>query len=245
MKNISFMKKEFSKPIFIFLISSSLLWILLMGLSIHYYPGGSFGDPTTEGFSFFYNAISDLGRFNATNGEPNTVSRVLSITAINIVSIATILYFGVIWKYFQDRKSTRWLSIIGSVSGVACSCCYIMLSYAAADTVFPFHKNLLTIFPTFFFITVVFYMIAFYMKKDFPRINADSYAVLIAAAIAFIIVLIVGFVQGDELDRIGRRAGNTLFNFVQIFVYSLQGIGAYIYIQRQNRKKVVEENAKE
>ncbi len=216
-----------------------------MGLAIHHYPGGSFGDPTTEGFSFFYNAISDLGRFIATNGEPNTASRVLSIIAINIVSICSILYFSFIWIYFQDRKATKWLSLIGSVNGVACSICYILLSYAAADAVYPYHKNLLTIFPAFFFISVVFYMIVFYMNKDFPRINADSYAVLIAAAVAFIITLIVGFVQGGDLDRIGRRAGNTLFNFVQIFVYSLQGIGAYIYIQRQGKKEPVLEDAKE
>lgn len=236
MKRIDFKNTNFQKFIFIFLIFSSSLWFILMGLSIHFYPGGRIGDSTTEGFSFLYNPISDLGRFDAWNGEPNTVSRVLSIIAINIVSISLAFYFLVIWKYFQEKKALKWLSLLGSLSGVACSICYFLLSYAAADTIYPMHKKLLTIFPIFFFISVILYIVVFFMKKDFPKISAYSLVAMMLVAVALTITVVIGFIQGGELDRVGRRAGNTLFNIFQTLVFGLQGIGAYIYIQRQNKR---------
>ena len=239
MKRFHLIERDIQKNIFIFLTLSSFLWIILMGLSIHYYPGGSFGDSTTEGFSFLYNAISDLGRFTAVNGESNSVSRVLSIIAINLVCISIALYFSIIWRFFRKKKVTKWLSIFGSISGVICSISYFALAYAAADTIYPIHKKLLTIFPIFFFISVLLYIIVFFIEKEFPKINAYSFVALMLAVTALTITVIIGYVQGGELDKTGRRAGNTLFNFIQIFVYGLQGIGAYIYIKRQSKKEIV------
>ncbi|MCE7748065.1 MAG: hypothetical protein GPJ51_06690 [Candidatus Heimdallarchaeota archaeon] len=239
MKGIHLIERDIQKYIFIFLTISSFLWIILTGLSIYYYPGGSIGDSTTEGFSFFYNAISDLGRFTAQNGESNSLSRALSIIAINLICISIALYFSVIWRFFRKKKVTKWLSIFGSISGVICSISYFALAYAATDTIYPIHKKLLTIFPVFFFISVILYIIVFFKEKEFPKINAYSFVALMLAAVALAITVIIGFVQGGELDKIGRRAGNTLFNFIQIFVYGLQGIGAYLYIKRQSKREIV------
>lgn len=239
MTRIHLIERDIQKTIFIFLTFSSFLWIILMGLSIYYYPGGSFGDSTTEGFSFFYNAISDLGRFTAVNGESNSVSRVLSIIAINLICIGIALYFSVIWRFFRKKKTTKWLSIFGSITGVICSISYFALAYAAADKIYPIHKKLLTIFPVFFFISVNLYIIVFFIEKEFPKINAYSFVALMLAAIALTITVVIGFVKGGELDKTGRRAGNTLLNFIQILAYGLQGLGAYIYVKRQSKTEIV------
>ena len=244
MKRIDFKNQNLQKSVYIFLIFTSFLWIILMGISVHYYPGGRIGDSTSEGFSFLYNPISDLGRVNGWNGEPNTVSRVLSIIAINIFSLALMSYYLVIWVHFQEKKVTRWLSLLGSITGVACSICYIILSYAAADTIYPLHKQLLTTFPIFFFLSVVLYLVVFFMKKDFPKINAYSLTTVTLAALALGIVVAIANNQGGEFDRIARRLGNTIFNMIQTIVFCILGFGAYIYIQRQNKIEIVRKNAK-
>jgi hypothetical protein len=211
-----------------------------MGVSVYYYPGGRHGDSTSEGYSFLYNPISDLGRINAWNGEPNTVSRVISIIAINTLCIGSILYYLVIWIHFQDKKTSKWLSLLGSLAGIVCSICYFILAYAAADTIYPMHKKLLTIFPTFFFFSVVLYIIAFFMKRDFPKINAYSLIFVILTALALAITVAISNKQGGEFDVIARRMGNTIFNIIQTVVSGFLGLGAYVYIQRQIKEETIE-----
>ena len=48
-----------------------VLFIPFLGLAILFFKGGTVNDPTTVGYSFYKNFISELGAFTAHNGEFN------------------------------------------------------------------------------------------------------------------------------------------------------------------------------
>jgi hypothetical protein len=222
------------KQIFLGIAIVSVMSNLLMGLGIYFYPGGNFINHSEEGFGTLYGALSDLGRINAYNGEPNLISRILYTTSINISSIAMILFYLIIWNFFQDRKSTKWLSIAGSLFGVSQGILYIVFAFSPADAAFSRHIMLIYISPGFLVASVLVYTVVFFLAKEFPRINAYSYLALMIVATMFATAVTIGSItEIFEIFHGSRRLGHTLFNFIATFTYGLQSVGAYIHIRRR------------
>ena len=64
-----------------------LLFIPLLGLAILFFKGGTINDPTTVGYSFYGNFISELGAVTAHNGEFNSPSIFFFIGAMLSLSL--------------------------------------------------------------------------------------------------------------------------------------------------------------
>ncbi|MCG3257857.1 MAG: hypothetical protein KAU62_17255 [Candidatus Heimdallarchaeota archaeon] len=229
-------KDSLLKRIFIGIAVVSIVSNLLMGLGIYFYPGGNFIDNTEEGFGFIYGALSDLGRITAYNGEPNIVSRILYTTAINILSIAVILFYSIIWKFFRERKVTKWLSLVGSLFGITQGILYIVFAFSPADTAFSRHIILIYVSPGFLIGSILVYTIVFFIAKDFPRINAYSFLAMMIVAAMFATAVTIGAIRKDMVFHASRRVGHTFFNFIVTFNYGIQAIGALIYIRNRDSK---------
>ncbi len=233
-------KNKLLKLIFIGVAVVSIVSNLLMGLAIYFYPGGNFIDNMEEGFGTIYGALSDLGRVTAYNGESNLVSRVLYTSAISILSIAVMIFYSIIWKFFQERKSTKWLSIIGSLFGVTQSILYMVFAFSPADIAFSRHIMLIYVSPGFLIGSILIYTIVFFIAKDFPRINAYSFFALIIIAVMFATAVTIGSIRKDAdilMFHASRRLGHTLFNFIVTFNYGIQAIGAHLHVKKTFRDK--------
>lgn len=86
------------------------------------YPGGTFRDHSTHGYSLSHNFLSDLGATVAHNGQPNGVGTVLFITSL------TLLVFGLggclialIRLYSRMPASRPWALAAGAVALVVCA----------------------------------------------------------------------------------------------------------------------------
>lgn len=226
------------KLIFIGIAVVSIVSNLLMGLAIYFYPGGNYIDTMEEGFGTIYGALSDLGRVTSYNGEPNVVSRILYTCAITILSLAVMLFYSIIWKFFQKRKSTKWLSIIGSLFGITQSILYIVFAFSPADIAFHRHITLIYVSPGFLIGSILVYTIVFFIAKEFPRINAYSFLALMIVAVMFATAVTIGSILKDTdilVFHASRRLGHTLFNFIVTFSYGIQAFGAYLHAK--NKKK--------
>ena len=216
--------------IFICLIVILVIANLLFGLAIHYYPGGNFLDPSDEGFDFLYGAMSDLGRITAYNGESNTISRFLYTTALNLLAIFVLIYYSIMWTFFQKKKTTKWLSLSGTVLGLVQGILYIILAHSPADTAFSRHVILIYTAPAFLFGAILSYTIVFFIDKEFPRINAYSFLAMIIITVLFTIAVAIGAIRKDIVFHTSRRAGHTLFNFIVPIIFGFQALGVVLFL---------------
>ena len=97
------------------LILASILFVILIGLAMLAYPGGSEHDRASVHYNFFENSISDLGATMTVSGKQNTVSNILFITAFGSLGII-LIYFSKIWRA-MDTDIHR-LSAVGYLSKI-------------------------------------------------------------------------------------------------------------------------------
>ncbi len=236
-------KDRLLQRIFIGLIVITVLANLLFGLAIHYYPGGNFIDPLDEGFDFLYGAMSDLGRITAYNGESNTISRILYTTALDLLAIFVLIYYSIMWTFFQKKKITKWLSLSGTVLGVVQGILYIVFAYSPADTASSRHVMFIYTAPAFLFGAILAYTIVFFIDKEFPRINAYSFLAMIIISVLFTIAVAIGAIRKDLVFHASRRAGHTLFNFIVPIIFGFQALGVVLFLgtnQSEQFKKKIE-----
>ena len=225
-------KNKILKIIFIVIAAISVISNLLMGLAIYFYPGGNFKDHNEEGFDELYGALSDLGRITAYNGEPNLISRILYQTAIVSLSLAVMVFYSIIWTFFQKEKFTKWMSRGGSILGITQGILYIIFAFSPADIAFSRHIMLIYVSPGFLIGTILVYTIVFFMSKSYFRVNAFSFLFLLIIAAMFATAVTIGSFKHDIVFHASRRLGHTLFNFIVTFNYGIQALGAYIYVKK-------------
>lgn len=233
MKRIVLEKEKRLQIVFLTLACVSVIVIVLFGLAINFYPGGHWQDYSAEGFNLLYNPISDLGRTTAYNGESNTISFALYASALTMMAIIVLGFYSLIWKYFQKKRSTKWLSIFGSLCGIVQFVLYLGIAFSPADTRITAHLKFVFSGPAFLFTAILCYTIVFFIEKDFPRLNAYSYLAMVVVTILLLTAVIVGTIYGQPLFSMTRRGGHTIFIFIVTFVYGLQGIGAYLYEKKR------------
>ncbi len=212
--------------------------MIFFGLGIRYYPGGHIYDPYTTDFNFLLNPLSDLGRVQAYNGGMNVISRILYSIALTLLAINSLIYYSIIWRFFQESKLTKILSRIGSGFGILHSLAYIVLAYSPGDTRFQTHIKSIYIGSAFLIAAVLLYTIVFFVSNEFPKINTYSFLAMMIVAVAHGTAVTIGSFSGEPLFSFTRRGGNTLFIFIVTFVYFLQGIGAYYYLNKNEMRKM-------
>lgn len=214
-----------------FFLSFSILVLLaglMFGLSIAFYPGGNFKDTEQEGFSFLWNTMCDLGGDNSVGGDYNRVSQILYRTGIITISVIGILFFSILWIFFQEQKKTKILSIIGSVLGVLQGGIYIGIGYTHGDL----HMGLLTAGPLIEFFAVLCYTIVFMSDKRVPKISSYTFLAMFSCAIFYVIFVIIGQIINGDFKFMVRRGGHTAFNFLIIAGYIIQGVGLYRFVKK-------------
>jgi len=225
-------KKLFLKIIFISISSITLLHNILLSLSIAFYPGGNTKSLTQEGFSLLWNVMCDLGENLALNGEPNQISQILFRISSTLLAVSVIIFFCLIWLFFQDRKKMKILSLIGTSMIIVAGLLFIGVVFIPQiyETA---HITLLIIAPFLEVLAILLYTIVFWKDKKFQQINRITFLIMFILAMIYVIGVIVGVAVGGDLDLQVRRAGHTLFTYLLAFGYSILGIGTYLFVKRQ------------
>jgi hypothetical protein len=83
------------------------------------YPGGTIRDPSTSGYSFFQNFLSDLGRTVAWGGQPNYRSAFLFVTSFVILALALAGSFVVFIRLFSSSRNARYSARTAGADGAA------------------------------------------------------------------------------------------------------------------------------
>ncbi|NHJ47972.1 MAG: hypothetical protein FK733_09305 [Asgard group archaeon] len=209
------------------------VFLLLLILAMIYYPGGNFAGEDIAGYSLLYNGLCDMRESTAVNHEPNLVSSILLKIGIVILSIATIIFFVALSFLFQDRRITKYLSIIGSFFGIIQGPFNALVIFSHVP--FNIHMVFVIIAPLFQYLAVILYTIVYFIDRGLPKLNWYSFLVLSIAAILLSIFVGIASGIGGDFNFITQRLGTNLFNFLGIIIYIIQGLSLYFYLKKPDK----------
>jgi len=223
------------KNVYRFVFITCGLFVLLTVAAMFTYPGGTFTDETTVGYDFFRNFFSDLGRVTAPNGQPNTVSMILFFIALTLVGIGMVRFFIAFRDFFKDDKTGNWVSLLGSIVGVATGICFIVIAFAPYDLFFDIHYH--TVFWAFrtFFVSVGIYSFVIFRQDHYPRKYGWIFIVFTIFLAAYIILLEFGPESSTSAGLVIQATGQKIIVYVSIICVMAQSWLAHKFSNKNNQ----------
>jgi len=110
--------------------------VVLTGMAMLLYPGGTALNPSTRGYSFFQNSLSDLGSTVAWGGQANSRGALVFFSGAGILALAGACCFVAFVRVYSSSRITWWLTRPAGVAG--CLSCVGLIGAALA----PEDRNL-------------------------------------------------------------------------------------------------------
>ncbi|TFG03200.1 MAG: hypothetical protein EU539_12490 [Promethearchaeota archaeon] len=168
-----------------------IIYTGLVVLAMIFYTGGTATNPNYPGYNFWGNTISDSGRSVAYSGQKNTVSMILLSSSLIFIAIVNVPFFLALRHLFLEDKLQKYLSLIGTIFGIIASLSLIGIAFTPADILIEGHMLFVYIRYSCVVFMGVFYSLAMYMNKEFPRRYT---LIFIIFTIIFFILSIMGLV---------------------------------------------------
>jgi hypothetical membrane protein len=89
----------------------AVIWAaVLIAAAMFRYPGGTWRNRSTPGYSFFENSLSDLGATVAWSGKPNTGSPIFFAAGFGLAALAGAGCLVALVQLYSASRASRWLS---------------------------------------------------------------------------------------------------------------------------------------
>ena len=200
--------------VFRFIIATGICFLVLTGIAMLFYPGGTMTDPHVHGYAFFSNFLSDLGRTATPSGQDNLVSHLLFMLALIIGAFGILLLFAAFTQFFTSPGTARWFSRLAAVCGFITGLCFIGVAVVPLDQYGLLHNLLLYTASLTFIVAYLLLFLAVLLTPGFRRRCVYVFAVfafLIAGSLlAFILTFIFGRVAGTPAWEIIHATGQKI-----------------------------------
>jgi hypothetical protein len=155
--------------VFTLVIISLVLFVVLTGAAMLFYPGGTMTDATHPGYSFRLNFFSELGFTVSHAGQPNTVSAALFGVALAMAGSGLACFFIAFPQFFVHSTEGKWLSAIGSLFGLITAICFIGVALSPANLYEAIHLEFVFLAFRAFPVAVFFYVLAIFRGGHYPK----------------------------------------------------------------------------
>ena len=216
--------KNWRNLAYILAMVSSIQSFVLSTIAMFFYTGGTGSNPSSPGYAFFENLLSDLGRLYAYSGQFNLESCVIYNISLFLMGALLIPYFIAVPNFFKGLKEAKWFCIAGSVAGIFISLMLIGASLTPADLLIDIH---LTFGMLAFFIGIplaVLFSVAIVTNKKYPNIYAAIYAVLGVVLLVFILLMFQDV--GSPFITPRFAIGQKVVVYTMLACFFFQGYGA-------------------
>jgi hypothetical protein len=215
------------KNVYCYVFIGCGLFVLLTVVAMFTYPGGTFTDGLTVGYNFFHNFFSDLGRVTAPNGQPNTVSMILFITALTIAGLGLVFFFIAFRQFFKTDETGKWLSLLGTIIGAASGLCFVGIACAPYDLFLDIHYDLVFwAFRTFLF-AVGIYAFVIFRQDVYPRVYGWIFVAFAVLLAAYIGLLEFGPAASTPSGLVIQATGQKIIVYISIVSVMAQAWLAY------------------
>jgi len=167
------------------------VFIVLNIITILSYPGGTYIDHTTVGYSFTRNFLSDLGRTFSFSEEINFLSSQLFNMSLILAGMIFVSFYIYVRKVFST-DNLRTLAFIGSFFGVLGGFSLAGVGLTPANLYLDLHIICATWLFRFFFIASLCYSIVIFRHYKFENKYAIGYLLFALSILIYIIISELG-----------------------------------------------------
>lgn len=213
------------KTVFNLVIWGCGLFLLLTALAMLAYPGGTFSDPATHGYSFFENFFSDLGMSTSHSGQANPLARLLFTVAMNFAGLGMIFFFLAFWQFFRQEALTRLLTKLGSGLGVLAGVCFIGVAFTPHDLYLDAHAEFVRWAFRLFPLAVLCYALAMH-REQYSRREQVVFVVFFGLLVAYLLLLEFGPSVESYYGMLIQAVGQKIIVFASIISVMIQASAA-------------------
>ncbi len=218
-----YLKKEQALSV---VIVGTIQFLILSTIAMLFYTGGTRIDETAQGYGFFTNFFSDLGRTTAYSGEGNLISTILFVTTLVGLGLTFLIFFQLIPEIFdrtdEEQKLSNYVSILGTISAFA----FIGVALTPANIIPIIHDALVIL--GFSLTTLVLGILLILTLKDpvFPKFYIVIYSTLIIIILAYggLFFLIPKIVTLEDLIWRVTMQKIVVYNLLYCFLNQSYGI---------------------
>jgi hypothetical protein len=210
--------------VFRIIIALCILFFLLTIIAMLLYPGGTMVYPHTQGYSFFLNFFSDLGRTVTPSGLPNFASSVLFTLALATVAPGLALFFIAFTRFFPGLGMPWRLSWLGTACGSVTSLCFIAAAFLPTNLYRHMHNLCVNAAFLMFLIAVVLLFLAILLQPGFPRRFAWIFGFFLVLLASYILLLIFGPAARTPAGEIIQATGQKIIVYASILTILIQAL---------------------
>jgi hypothetical protein len=233
------MNYKIRRAIFILGIVGPIQYIILTAISMYFYPGGTYIDPTTLGYSFWLNFFSSLAGLYSHSGVSNYLSLIIFIIAQATLNIIVILKYVGLQSLFKKLERSHLCSLIGTILAIISVFFNYLVLIVPWDydqflhVAFAYVANLLYIPVT------ILYFRSISLNEKFPKIYGYFYLILTALMVLDVFVLIFAPETTIELGLLIRVATQKIMVYGYLLVGICVSYGAFKVNEQFNVKKIL------
>ena len=164
-----------------------ILFILFNIIAMFVYPGSTYLNSLSPGYSFTQNFLSDLGRTISYSGESNFFSAQFFNMSLILAGIVFAFFYLHVRRVFS-ADNQRILALIGSLFGILGGLSLIGVGLTPADLYLEIHAVCATWLFRFFFIASICYSIAIFRHDQFENRFMGGYLVFTFSILLYILV---------------------------------------------------------
>lgn len=189
--------------------------------AIFIYPGGTFRDRSTQGYSLTHNFLSDLGMTVAHDGKVNTLGAILFVASLST------LVFGLggaligLIRLYSTPTARRLARASGVVALLVCSA-FIGVAVTPEDRMLSLHILLTRVAFRAFPLVGLLMTLASYSEPRVPRRVAVAWAALTVILVAYVGIL-------DWGPRVSASGGLV----TQVVAQKIVAVSAVLFIVYQ------------
>lgn len=190
-----------------------------------FYTGGTMDNPSSPGYYFWGNTISDLGRIISYNGGFNITAMVLFTIAIAVLALLSIPLYIIFPKIFSTSKFESISAKVGSLLGYITTVAWIGVVFFPADISNDIHWLFAYIIYGAFFFSGFFYTISLFLNKNISKTYAIIFTLYCIIHFISLMTIIIGLPFGRTYLVVAQK----IAHISSIISYIILGYGLLKY----------------
>jgi hypothetical membrane protein len=170
----------------------------MLVVAMFLYPGGTFADHSTRGYSFTHNFLSDLGATVTVGGHSNAPSATLFVASLVLMMGAFGVSLGAVVRVHSKSPAARPYAWAAAAVGILVCLLFLGVAVSPEDRAFRLHVEFARW--AFRISPVAVLMLAFATRRDpdFPPVVTNSWLLLTVALAVYVAVMAWGPNAGTE-----------------------------------------------
>lgn len=214
------------------MIIASVLFLMLTGLAMLFYPGGTTNNPNTIGYSFLQNFFSDLGRYKTFLNQPKLMSLSFFFLAVTIVSAVSIRFNWALTDDLDGEGKHPVATILARFFGISYAIAMFGIACTPYDLYLDAHILVVRICFALLIPLSLCYTFLIYKYHQMPNRYATLFIITAIMLSIYLYILIFGAkaTENPYLQTVAQKV------IVYSLVFSLLylAIGAKKYIIRND-----------